>query len=119
MNDLGIRERSVGTITILETDERLRIRLKFGGSSVPLANAVESLLAVGKNRILLNLDGVRSLGAKGMGELVSSYTVVRDGGGEFKLFNLTPSARQLMLSTKLLTVFEFYETEAKAIDSFD
>ena len=118
VSELGIRERHVGAVTILDSDGTLRIRLKFGGSSVPLEKAVESLLAVGKNQILLNLEGVQMIGAKGLGELVSSYVVVRDSGGEFKLLNLTSNARQLMLSTRLLAVFDFYESEGQAVESF-
>lgn len=119
MSVLGIRERHVRGVTILDSDATLRIRLKFGGSSVPLEKAVESLLAIGKNQILLNLEGVQTIGAKGLGELVSSYVVVRDGGGEFKLFNLTANARQLMSSTRLLNVFDFYESEGQAVESFN
>jgi len=119
VNELGIRERRVGGVTIIDSDATLRIRLKFGGSSVPLGKAVESLLAVGKNQILLNLERVQAIGAKGLGELVSSFVVVRDDGGEFKLFNLTANARQLMSSTRLLTVFDFYESEGQAVQSFD
>jgi len=119
VSELGIRERHVGGVTILDSDGTLRIRLKFGGSSVPLEKAVESLLAVGRNQILLNLEGVQVISAKGLGELVSSYVVVRDGGGEFKLFNLTPNARQLMSNTRLLNVFDFYESEDQAVASFN
>ena len=119
MNDLGIRERSVGSVSILNTDGGLRIQLKFGRSTVTLTNAVESLLAAGQTKILLNLDGVRAISAKGLGELVSTHVVVRKSGGEFKLLNLTPTVRQLMSSTKLLTVFDAYENEALAIESFN
>lgn len=118
VSKLGIRERDVGSVTILDSDGTLRIRLKFGGSSVPLEKAIESLLAIGRNRILLNLEGVQAIGAKGMGELVSSYVVVKNSGGEFKLLNLTSNARQLMQSTRLLTVFDYYESEGQALSSF-
>lgn len=118
MSDLGIKERSVGRITVLDTDEGLRIRLKFGRSSVPLAQAVESLLAVGKTRILLNLKGVQSLGARDLGELVSSYVVAQKSGGEFKLFNLTPMLHQMLVNTKLSAIFDLYDSEANATKSF-
>ena len=118
LNELGIRERRVGSVTILDTDALLRIKLRFGGSSVTLGNAAESLLAGGQKQILLNLDGVNSISAKSLGDLVSTYVVVKNGGGEFKLFNLTPLVRQLMQTTNLLSVFSVYESEAHAVDSF-
>ena len=118
MNNLGIKQRRVSNVTILETDSVFRVALKFGGSGVPLEKAVESLLSSGQKHILLNLRGVKSINAKGLGELVSIYVTVTKGGGQFKLFNLTPMVRQLMSATNLSSVFDFYESEERAIESF-
>lgn len=119
MSNLGIKERRVGSIVILDTDGNLRIGLRFGRSSVSLEEAVDALLAGGQKKILLNLDGVNAISAKGLGELVSTYVTAKRVGGEFKLFNLTPTVWQLMQSTKLLSVFDFYRSEAQALESFD
>ena len=118
MSNIGIKERRVGDVTILKTDREIRIGLKFGGSSVSLPSAVDSLLEQGRHHILLNLEGVASIDARGLGELVSTYVVVTKSGGQFKLFHLTQMLRDLMTSTKLLTVFDIYENETQAIDSF-
>jgi len=118
LSELGIKERRIGNVTILDSDALLRIKLRFGRSSVTLANAAASLLAAGQKHILLSLDGVESISAKGLGELVSTYVVVKNGGGQFKLFNLTPTVRQLMRATNLFEVFQPYESEAHAIGSF-
>jgi anti-sigma B factor antagonist len=118
LNNLGIKQRQVGGITVLEANSILRIALKFGMGGVSLERAVESLMSSGQRQILLNLDGMKSIGAKGLGELVSIYATVRNGGGEFKLLNLTPTVRQLMSATKLSEVFAFYDTEEEAIASF-
>jgi anti-sigma B factor antagonist len=117
-NELGFKERRVGSVAILDVDAQLRIKLRFGGSSVALADAAASLVAAGQTHILINLDGVSSLGAKSMGELVSAFVAVRDSGGELKLFNLAPAIRELMQATNLFAVFGLYETEAQAIESF-
>jgi anti-sigma B factor antagonist len=117
-SNLGFRERRVGSATILDADAQLRIKLRFGGSSVPLADAAESLMAAGQTQILLNLDGVSSLGAQSLGELVSAFVTVKDRGGELKIFNLAPTVRQMMQVTNLFAVFGLYESEADAIDSF-
>ena len=119
MSNIGIKERRVGSVTILNADGGIRIGLRFGGSSVSLPSAVDSLLEQGRHHILLNLDGVVSIDARGLGELVSTYIVVTKSGGQFKLFNLTQMLRELMLTTKLLTVFDVYENEFQAIDSFN
>ena len=96
----------------------LRIKLRFGGSSVPLADAAAALLASGRKHILLSLDGVNSISAKNLGELVATHVAVKNGGGQFKLFNLTPMVRQLMQATNLFAVFQLHDTEANAIKSF-
>ena len=118
MSDIGIRERQVGQITILDIDGQVRIALRFGGSSVALSKAVDSLLDKGKTQILLNLEHIASINARDLGELVSTYVVVNKSGGQFKLFNLRPLVRELMMATRLLTVFDVYESEAQAVDSF-
>ena len=118
MGDIGIRERLVGQVTILDTDSQVRIGLRFGGSSVPLSKAVDSLLEKGANRILLNLKGAGSINASGLGEIVATYVAIKKTGGQFKLFNLKPMVRELMMTTKLLTIFDVYENESQAVDSF-
>lgn len=119
MSELGIKERRVGNVTILDADGRLRIALRFGRSSVTLGDAIVALLANGQRKILLNLAGVNMVGAKELGDLVSTYVETKRRGGQFKLFNLTPTTRQLMLSTKLSAVLDLYESEAQAIESFE
>jgi len=118
MTSVGIKERRVGRVTILDTDHKIRIDLRFGGSSVSLPSAVDSLLEQGQNQILLNLDGVASIDARGLGELVSTYIIVNKNGGQFKLLHLTQVLRELMAATKLLAVFDVYENESQALDSF-
>ena len=118
VSNIGIQQRRVESVTILNTDGGVRIGLRFGASSVSLTSAVDSLLEQGQTHILLNLEGVAAIDARGLGELVSTYVVVQKSGGQFKLFNLTPMLRELMLTTKLLTVFDVYENEAQALDSF-
>ena len=106
-------------MTILDADGQVRFGLRFGGSTVPLPKAVQSLLEVGQNQILLNLAGVAYIDASGLGELVSTYITVNENGGQIKLVNLTQRVSELMTSTKLLCVFDTYETELEALDSFE
>ncbi len=118
MTNIGIKERRVGGVTILDADSQGRICLRFGASTVPLPKAVQSLLEEGENHILLNLAGVTYIDADGLLELVSTWITVNEGGGQIKLVNLRQKLRELMANTKLLTLFDVYESESQAVDSF-
>ena len=83
-----------------------------------LHEAVARLLKEGRKNILLNLSGLDYLDSSGIGELVSSFTTVGNQGGKLKLLSLTKKVHDLLSITKLLTVFEVFEDEAKAIQSF-
>jgi len=111
---LEIRERAVGDVIILEMFGKITI----GEGSVQLRDAVSNLLDSGRNKIVLNLGGVNYVDSSGIGELVSRYTTTKNTGGRLKLLNLPKKIKDLLLITKLLTVFEIYEDEQAALDSF-
>jgi anti-sigma B factor antagonist len=93
-------------------------KITIGEGSVALRTAVRRLLEEGKKRILLNLAGVSYIDSSGIGELVSSYTASNKEAGQLKLLNLTQKIKDLLTITKLLTVFDVYESEAEALNSF-
>ena len=66
----------------------------------------------------MNLACVSYIDSSGIGELVSSYTAIGKDGGQLKLLNLTQKLQDLLTITKLLTVFDVYESEADALNSF-
>ena len=67
----------------------------------------------------MNLAKVGYIDSSGIGELVSSYTAIgKEDGGQLKLLNLTQKLQDLLTITKLLTVFDVYESEAEALASF-
>src|SRR5262249_18522547 len=86
--------------------------------SVILREAVKDLVAKGQKKILLNLGDVTYIDSSGIGELVSAFTSVRNQGGELKLLNLTKKVHDLLQITKLYTVFDIKDDEAKAIEAF-
>ncbi|MER3429246.1 MAG: anti-sigma factor antagonist [Pyrinomonas sp.] len=114
MAELNIKERQAGDVTILDLSGKITI----GEGSVALRSAIRRLLSEGKKKILLNLGGVSYVDSSGIGELVSSYTAVNKEGGQLKLLNLTQKIQDLLAITKLLTVFDVYEDEATALESF-
>ncbi len=114
MAELNIRERQAGDVTILDMEGKITI----GEGSVAVRSAVRRLLEEGKKKILLNLAAVGYVDSSGIGELVSSFTTINREGGQLKLLNLTQKIQDLLAITKLLTVFDVYEDEAAALNSF-
>lgn len=115
MADITISERQAGDVTILDLEGKVTI----GEGSVALRTAIRRLLGEGKNKILMNLGGVGYIDSSGIGELVSSFTAVNKEGGSLKLLNLTQKIQDLLAITKLLTVFDVYDTEAEALASYN
>jgi anti-sigma B factor antagonist len=115
MAELNMKERQAGDVTVLDMDGKITI----GEGSVALRSAIRRLLEEGKKKVLLNLAGVGYIDSSGIGELVSSYTAIQvKGGGQLKLLNLTQKLQDLLTITKLLTVFDVYESEAEALNGF-
>ena len=114
MGELNINERQAGDVTVLDMSGKITI----GEGSVALRAAIRRLLEEGKKRILLNLAGISYVDSSGIGELVSSYTAINKEGGQLKLLNLTQKIQDLLTITKLLTVFDVYDSEADALNSF-
>lgn len=109
-----INERRVGSVTVLDLDGEIRT----GGSRVALHDAIGALLREGRNRILLNLNGLSTIDASGLGELISSHVALHENGGELKLLHLTRALREMMTMTKILTIFDVHEDEAEALAGF-
>lgn len=114
MAELNIKQRQAGDVAILDLDGEVRM----GDSATALRGAIRGLVAGGKQKILLNLAGVRYIDSSGIGELIANYTTVGRGGGQLKLLNLTDKVQDLLVITKLLTVFDVYEQESEAMSSF-
>ncbi len=114
MAELNITERQAGDITILDMDGKVTI----GEGSVALRTTIRRLLGEGKKKILLNLGKVGYVDSSGIGELVSSFTAVNKEGGSLKLLNLTQKIQDLLAITKLLTVFDVYDSESEALSSY-
>ena len=115
MPELDVKERQAGDVTILD----LRGEVRIGDASVALREAMRKLVDAGKTKVLLNLGGVKYMDSTGIGELIANYTTISRQGGQLKLLNLTDRIQNLLVITKLLTVFDAYEDEAEALKSFN
>lgn len=109
-----INERRVGAVTILDLDGELRA----GGSRIALHDAIGRLSGEGRNQILLNLARLSAIDAGGLGELLQSNVELNKGGGQLKLLLPTRALREMMTITKLLSVFDIYESEPEAVAGF-
>jgi anti-sigma B factor antagonist len=111
---MQIEERVVGEVTILD----LKGKITLGEGDEALKDKVNSLALQQRKQILLNLEGVPYIDSAGLGEVVRTYTTISRQGGQLKLVNLTKRITDLLSITKLLTVFETFDTEAEALQSF-
>ena len=111
---MQIEERVVGDVTILD----LKGKITLGEGDEALKDKINSLTLQNRKQILLNLEGVPYIDSAGLGEVVRTYTTVSRQGGQLKLVNLTKRIEDLLSITKLLTVFETFDTEADALQSF-
>jgi anti-sigma B factor antagonist len=114
MAELEVKERQAGDVTILDLSGSVRM----GEGAISLRNSIRGLAERGKKKILLNLGGVKNIDSSGIGELIANYTTISRDHGQLKLLNLTDKIRDLLVITKLLTVFDAYDNEAEALNSF-
>ncbi len=114
MVNLYINQRREGDVTVLDLKGRIRI----SGGNLVLHRSIRCLVDEGKTKILLNLADVTHIDSMGLGELISSQITLRNKGGEIKLVHLTERLRDIMTITNLLTVFDVYDNEPDALNSF-
>jgi anti-sigma B factor antagonist len=92
-------------------------RLTIGEAVLLLRNTTRRFIEDGTLKFILNLGGVSHIDSAGLGELISIFTSVRNRKGDVKLLNLDKKAKDLLQMTKLLTVFDTYSDEAKALEA--
>ena len=111
---MQIEERPSGDIMILDVTGKLTI----GEGDEFLKDKINSLIQQGHKKLISNLEGVPYVDSAGLGEIVRTYTTVSRQGGNLKLLNVTKRIEDLLSITKLLTVFDTYESEQEALNSF-
>src|SRR5215510_9405048 len=108
-----VNPRRLDDVVILD----LSGRITMGEGTLILRNHIKRLLDAGDRKFLLNLADVDYIDSSGLGELVTSFTTVRNQNGQLKLLNLTRRVQDLLQITKLLTVFEVFNSESEALKS--
>jgi len=112
---MQLEQRIVGGVAVVKVTGEITLNK---GGDVLLKDKVHSLIHQGYKNILLDLGGVPSVDSAGLGELVHAYVTMRNRGGALKLLNVTKRINELLVVTKLLTVFDAYDDEAAALASF-
>ena len=109
---MQIEERSEGNVKVLD------VTGKITQGDALFRDKIHSMINQGHKKILVNMSGVTYVDSAGLGEIVRTYTTVSRQGGQLKLVNLTKRITDLLSITKLLTVFETFETESDALKSY-
>lgn len=110
---LKLTVRTVDDIVVVDCAGRII----FGEESADLRDTVRMVITQSK-RVVLNLSGVTYIDSGGLGTLVALYTTARNNEGSIKLANLTQRVGDLLQVTKLVTIFDVYESEEDALESF-
>src|ERR1041385_5430203 len=111
---LSINIRSNSGITVVDVSGRITL----GDGAATLRETLRAMPREGHKRVLLNLAETSSIDSSGLGVLVAAFASITSQGGQLKLVNLTNRVRDLLLVTKLFTVFEVFDDETFAIRSF-
>jgi anti-sigma B factor antagonist len=111
---LEIQTREREGVAILD----LKGRITVGPEAAALREKVSESSAAGKRNVILNLEGIDYIDSTGLGALVICATSLRKSGGSLKLLNLNRRNIELLVMTKLATVFEIFADEQDAINSF-
>jgi len=109
-----IEQRVVGGVAILD----LSGKLALGDGDGLLKDKVNSLVHQGMKEIALNLGGLSYMDSAGLGELIAAHSTMTRNGGHIKVFNLTKRVTELLVITKVLTVFDVFDSEQEALKSF-
>jgi anti-sigma B factor antagonist len=106
-----LNARRLDDVVIMDLSGRITI----GEGTRIIREQIKKLLEAGDRKFLLNLSDVDYIDSSGLGELVTAFTTVRNQGGQLKLLNLTRRVQDLLQITKLLTVFEAFDSESEAL----
>jgi anti-sigma B factor antagonist len=112
---MQIQERMAGDVAVITVTGDITLNK---GGDVLLKDKINSLLQQGRKKVLLDLGAVSYVDSAGLGQLVHVHTTMTHNGGKLKLLNLGKRLNDLLVVTKLVTVFDSYDSEAEALASF-
>ena len=113
---MQLEQRMAGDVAVISVDGDITLNK---GGDVLLKDKVQSLIQQGTKNIVIDLSRVAYVDSAGLGQLVQAYATTKNKGGALKLVNVTKKLKDLLVVTKLLTVFDTYDDEKSAISSFN
>jgi anti-sigma B factor antagonist len=112
---MQIEEKVQGDVAVIKVTGEITLNQ---GGDVLLKDKVQSLLQQGHRKLVMDLGGVSYVDSAGLGQLVQIHATAKNHGGSLRLANVTKRLKDLLVVTKLVTVFDSYESEAEAVASF-
>lgn len=109
-----IEQRTIGGVAVID----LSGKWALGDGDGLLKDKVSSLVHQGMKDVALNLGGLSYMDSAGLGELISAHSTMTRAGGHIKIFNLTKRVSDLLTITKVVTVFDVFDSEGDALKSF-
>jgi len=111
---MKLKTREQDNVIILEVSGQM-----IGGpEAAVLQETIKAQIAQGRKRFVLDLSEVGRMNSTGLGNLIGGLTTIKNAGGELKLAAVADKIQSLLLITKLVTIFESYETVDEAVKSF-
>ena len=111
---MTLHERRIGDVTIIDIDGRITVQ---DGADI-FRDAVRRLVREGRVKLVLNFQNASYIDSTALGEIIRAYASATRMGGTLKLLNVTARVHELLMITKLLTVFDLFDAEAEAVKSF-
>jgi len=111
---MKISQKTQDDVVLLE----LSGKIMGGPDATTLNDKLHDLIETGHTRVVADLSKVNWMNSSGLGILISALTTIRNAGGDLKLACVTERIQSLLMITKLLTVFETFDTTEEAVSSF-
>jgi len=111
---MKIRQREIGDVVILDVNGKIM----GGPDSEVFQETIRALIDGGKHKVLVNLENVNWINSTGLGILIAGFTALHKSGGKLKLVNVSERIESLLMITKLSTIFESFQREDEALQSF-
>ena len=112
---MNIDQKVSGDVMVVKVNGDITLNQ---GGDVLLKDKIQSLLQQGHKKLVLDLGGVSYVDSAGLGQLVQIHSTARSNGGSLRIANVTKKLKDLLVVTKLVTVFDSYDSEAEALASF-
>lgn len=112
---MKIETRVEAGVTVLSPKGKITI----GAGDISIRDSVRETLDAGEKKILIDMFGVTTIDSSGISELVHAYTTTTSHGGKLKLSRLPAKVTDILTATQLITVFDVYDDEIEAIESFE